>query len=73
MIDEACRMDPREWLRDEVEDDSIHMLEWNINNETKKNLQNRFECHGRDEDNFIVPDEHSKDVEGSSSEDDSDW
>lgn len=46
-------MDQGEWLSDEVEEDVNHILDWNIDNETEKNLQNRFEHNGHDEEDFF--------------------
>lgn len=70
MIDEASRMDSGEWLSDEVEEYFIHTLEWDIENETKQNLQNKWKYNSGDEEDFIVPDAQSEEVERSSIVDD---
>lgn len=39
MLDEARRMDPAEWLSDEIQEDPSHMIEWTIVNEIESNLK----------------------------------
>lgn len=72
MLDEAHRMEPGEWLSDREKEYVSHMLEWNIDNESKSNLQNGEEHNWRDYNDFISP-ENQYEEDGLSSSDNSDW